>query len=69
MKPIEPKYLGVDAAEARYGLSKWTLRRMAYDSQIGSVKVGKRLLLSVDELDRLFAAGYRPALTEAQRGA
>jgi|HubBroStandDraft_6_1064221.scaffolds.fasta_scaffold3470922_2 hypothetical protein len=63
MKQIEPKYLGVEGAEQRSGLSRWTWRRLAYDGRIASSKVGKRLLIPVDEIDRVLAEGYRPALT------
>jgi hypothetical protein len=62
MKLIEPKFLGVDGAEARSGISRWTWRRMAYAGRIASSKVGKRLLIPVSEIDRILAENYRPAL-------
>ena len=61
MKQIEPKFLGVDGAEARSGVSRWTWRRMAYDGRIASAKVGRRLLIPLSEVDRVLAEGYRPA--------
>lgn len=64
MKQIERKTLGVDDAEAYSGLSKWTLRRKAYAGEIASIKVGKRLLIPIAEIDRLLAEGYRPALND-----
>lgn len=68
MKQIPPRYLGVEAAEAYSGISRWTWRRMAYAGRIASSKVGKRLLLPVSEVDRILAEGYRPALPEDQGG-
>lgn len=62
MAQIEPKYVGVDGAEARSGLSRWTWRRLAYAGTISSSKVGKRLLIPVAEVDRILAEGFRPAL-------
>lgn len=67
MKQIEPKFLGVDGAEARSGISRWTWRRMAYAGRIASSKVGKRLLIPCSEVDRVLAEGYRPALTPGGR--
>jgi hypothetical protein len=63
MRQIEPKVIGVEQAEQRSGLSKWTWRRLAYGGRIASSKVGKRLLIPVAEIDRILAEGYRPALT------
>jgi excisionase family DNA binding protein len=67
MKTVEPKYLGVDGAEARSGVSRWTWRRMAYDGRIASSKVGKRLLIPTAEVDRVLAEGYRPAISSENR--
>lgn len=56
------KLIGVDKAEAIYGVSRWTLRRWAYDGKISSTKLGKRLLIPVAELERLVEEGTRQAL-------
>jgi len=61
---IVSQFVGVDGAEARTGISRWTWRRMAYAGRIASSKVGKRLLIPVSEIDRILAEGYRPALTD-----
>ena len=63
-QPLTAKLLGVDKAEALYGLSRWTLRRWAYDGKIASVKMGRRLMIPVEELERLVAEGTRPALKQ-----
>lgn len=58
------RLLGVNKAEAIYGVSRWTLRRWAYDGKIASIKLGRRLLIPVAELERLVAEGTRPALEQ-----
>jgi excisionase family DNA binding protein len=58
----EQQLIGVDEAERIYGLSRWTFRRMAYDGRIASVKLGRRLLLPVSEIEKLVRASTRPAL-------
>jgi len=52
--------LSVLDAEAATGISRWTWRRWAYEGKIASVKLGKRLMLSQVELDRVIAEGTRP---------
>jgi len=61
-------YLGVAEAEALTGISRWTWRRWCYDGKLSSVKLGRRLLIPASEIERLVAAGTRPAL-EARLGA
>lgn len=61
-QPTTARYLGVDMAEKVYGLSRWTIRRWAYDGKIASVKMGRRLMIPVSELERLVTEGTRPAL-------
>jgi hypothetical protein len=43
------------------GRSRWNWRKDAYAGRIGSVKVGRRLLIPVAEIRRVMDAGYRPA--------
>jgi excisionase family DNA binding protein len=59
---MEAQYLGVAEAEAKTGVSRWTWRRWAYDGKISSVKLGKRLLIPVCEIEHLVAANTRPRL-------
>ena len=61
------RYIGVEKAEEVYGLSRWTFRRWAYSGRLGSCKISKRLLLSVEDIDRLFAEGYRAASREGNQ--
>lgn len=65
-KRIEPAFFSVDECEIITGLSKWTWRRMAYDGRIASAKVGARLLIPAAEVNKIMAAGLRPALPDAE---
>jgi excisionase family DNA binding protein len=58
----EAQFVSVADAESRTGVSRWTWRRWAYDGKVGSVKLGKRLLIPVAEIERLVAQNTRPAL-------
>ena len=51
------EYLGVDEAAAMTGTSPWFWRRKAYDGTIGSVKLGRRLLIARAEIDRYILEG------------
>jgi excisionase family DNA binding protein len=62
MTKTEAQYLSPTDAGNRYGLSGWTIRRWAYSGKIGSVKLGKRLLIPVKELERLVSENTRPRL-------
>jgi excisionase family DNA binding protein len=59
---VNRQYLGVAELEAMTGISRWTWRRWAYDGKVGSVKLGKRLLIPAREVQRLIAENSRPAL-------
>lgn len=54
----------VDVAEAEEltGRSRWSWRKDAYAGKIGSSKVGRRLFIPMEEVQRVMAEGYRPAL-------
>ena len=58
----QARFIGVDKAEQIYGLSRWTFRRWAYDGTISSVKLGRRLLVPVEEIERVVVKGTRPAI-------
>jgi len=66
-KKISPAYLSVAEAEAYSGISRWTWRRWCYDGRVSSVKLGKRLVVPVAEIQRLVTQGTRPRLSEAQQ--
>ena len=50
----------VKKAAHRLDISVWTLRRMAYQSKIASVKIGAKLLIPEHALDEIVQAGFRP---------
>ncbi|MGH9652467.1 MAG: helix-turn-helix domain-containing protein [Bryobacteraceae bacterium] len=58
---IHNRYVTVYTAAAETDLSPWTWRRWAYEGKISSVKVGTRLLIPREEVERLMAEGLRPA--------
>jgi excisionase family DNA binding protein len=47
-------------------LSPWTLRRWIKEGKLESVRLGRRVLITVDELSRLVDAGRSPALPSVQ---
>jgi hypothetical protein len=63
-KKINPAYLSVTEAESWSGISKWTWRRWAYEGRVASVKLGKRLVIPVAEIQRLVNEGTRPRIEE-----
>lgn len=64
-KPLEREFVGVDEAEAMSGISRWTWRRKCYLQECSSSKVGRRLLIPVEEVRRILAEGMRPARARA----
>jgi excisionase family DNA binding protein len=57
------KLVSVAEAENMTGVSRWTWRRWAYDGRISSTKLGTRLLIPVDEIERLVTEGTRHRVT------
>jgi excisionase family DNA binding protein len=57
---VDRGYLSVAEAEMITGISQWTWRRWAYDGKITSVKLGRRLMVPMAELERCLAEGTRP---------
>ena len=62
MREVSAEFLGVAELEATTGVSRWTWRRWAYQGKVGSVKLGKRLLIPATEVKRLVAENSRPHL-------
>jgi excisionase family DNA binding protein len=56
------KLLTIQEAAQTLNLSVWTLRSWAYAGRISSHKLGKRLMVSQEELDRILAETERPRL-------
>jgi excisionase family DNA binding protein len=57
---VTPKFVSVAEAEQLTGVSRWTWRQMCYSGRIESIKIGRRLLISLSEIDRVVAEGRRP---------
>jgi excisionase family DNA binding protein len=65
MKTTTPhKLLTIQEAADSLGISVWTLRGWAYAGRISSHKLGKRLMVSQKELDRILAETERPRLKD-----
>jgi hypothetical protein len=63
---LEPDNLMPAQAEAKYGLSQWIWRRLAYSGQVTSIKIGTRLLIPRSECLRIMAEGTRPRQAAAR---
>ena len=61
------KYVSPDEAEGISSISSWTWRRKASSGEIESSKVGGRLLLPLDEIERVIKEGTRPRMAEEIR--
>jgi hypothetical protein len=57
---VERDFVSSVEAESWTGVSRWTWRKMALQSRLDYVKVGKRMLLPVSEIQRVLAEGLRP---------
>jgi excisionase family DNA binding protein len=64
---IKPRLLSVKVAAGELGLSVWTLRAWAYSGRIGSHKVGNRLMIAPEEIDRIISESERPRLQDARK--
>ena len=49
--------LGVKEAAEAVGLSHWTIRKFIREGKLRSVRLGKRVLVEPEELQRLIGAG------------
>jgi excisionase family DNA binding protein len=59
----EPLAIGVKEAAALIGLSHWVLRQYVRQGKLRAVKIGRRVLIEPEELQRLIEQGR----TAAQR--
>lgn len=67
MRAVTAKLISVESAAERLGLKPVTLRAWAAQRRISSVKLGRRRLLSADEIERLIERNTIPALPERAR--
>jgi excisionase family DNA binding protein len=56
--------LSIDQAAARLGLRPVTVRQWASARRIARVKLGRRVLIPVSEVERVIEANLMPALPE-----
>jgi excisionase family DNA binding protein len=62
------KLLSVEDAAGLLGISKWTVRSYIRDGRLKPVRLGRRVLLAEDELERLVAEGQEPRDADAEVG-
>lgn len=62
IEQIQPKRraVGINEAAELIGLSKWTIRKYVVERRIFSVKVGRRILIPMETLDKILAEGVPP---------
>jgi len=56
----------VEEAAGLLGVSKWTVRGWIRDGKLRPVRLGRRVLLSEDELERFVAESQRELSIEAE---
>lgn len=59
--------LTVEEAANRLGLKVSTIRRRILERKIAYVKNGRSVRIPVEEVEKIIASGYRPAITEGDR--
>jgi len=65
--PKHEELLSIASAASRLGLAPITVRQWAARRRISRVKLGRRTLIPVSEIERLIEAGTIPALPERGR--
>jgi excisionase family DNA binding protein len=61
------KLNGLGDAAQRLGVSEFTVRRRVKEGVIRSVRLGRRLLISESEVERVIREGCAPVVAGAQR--
>lgn len=61
------KLMEIPAVCEQTGLRPPTIRAWANARKIASVKLGRRLLIPADEVEKLIEQNYRPALADRAR--
>ena len=57
---IAPLFCTLDDAEKITGISRWTWRSKCYAGDVESSKVGRRILIPIEEIRRLIDENRRP---------
>jgi len=58
----------VDEAAGLLGISPWTIRGYIKTGKLKPVRLGRRVLLAEDELERLVAQGQEPLEAQPEKG-
>lgn len=61
MSELLPEAMTINGIAKHWGLSHWTVRTWIRQGRIASFKVGRRILVRVDDIRELIAESYRPA--------
>jgi excisionase family DNA binding protein len=56
-----PQAMTIEGIAQRWGLSHWTVRTWIREGRIASFKVGRRILVKVDDIEGLMNESYKPA--------
>lgn len=59
------RMIGVAPAAETLGISVWTLRNWCYQGKCASYKIGDRLMLDEEELNRIMDESRRPRIQVA----
>ncbi|HZP39797.1 MAG TPA: helix-turn-helix domain-containing protein [Methylomirabilota bacterium] len=57
-----PQTLPIDAVAERLGVSPWTVRTWLRQGRVAHFKLGKRVLVKVEDVESLLSQNYRPAV-------
>jgi excisionase family DNA binding protein len=69
-KPVEMKSVEtIDALAARLGVSHWTIRAWLREGRVPFIRVGRRILVRVEDLEAFLEANYQPAARPSARRA
>lgn len=66
-KTVERKFYSVDEAEMLTGISRWTWRDWIAAGKIDSFKLGARVLIPQEEIDRVLREGFRARKPDLQK--
>ena len=58
---VTQKYFTLTQAQKLTGLSRYTWKGYAASGKVASIKLDKKILIPVEEIQRVMDAGYRPA--------
>jgi len=50
---VEPKFRSIPRVAARWGVSRYTVRRSIRDGNLRAVYLGRRLMIPVEEVERI----------------